>query len=218
MGDMPEVRTNPSRSFYHTGVDYTGYVDVKASKGRGIKTSKGYVAVFVCMATKVVHLELVSDLTLSAFFATLRRMAARRGAPCHIYCDNGNNFVGASRVLGQNIKLIKENISDPELLTKLTKMEIEFHFNAPSWPSAGGLWEAAVKSLKYHIKRVIGEQKLTFEEYSTILTQLEACLNTRPLCALTEDVEDLDFVTPSHFLTRTADVTIRETEHDTRTR
>ncbi|CAK1589701.1 unnamed protein product [Parnassius mnemosyne] len=218
MGDLPEARTNPSRPFYHTGVDYTGYVDVKASKGRGIKTNKGYVAVFVCMATKAVHLELVSDLTSSAFLAALRRMAARRGAPRHIYCDNGTNFVGASRVLEQNIKQLKENISDPEFLTELTKMEIEFHFNAPSWPSAGGLWEAAVKSLKYHIKRVIGEQKLTFEEYSTILTQLEACLNTRPLCALTEDVEDLDFLTPSHFLTGTADVTILETEHDARTR
>ncbi|CAK1600416.1 unnamed protein product [Parnassius mnemosyne] len=126
------------------------------------------------MATKAVHLELVSDLTSSAFLAALRRMAARRGAPRHIYCDNGTNFVGASRVLEQNIKQLKENISDPEFLTELTKTEIEFHFNAPSWPSAGGLLEAAVKSLKYHIKRVIGEQKLTFEEYSTILTQLEA--------------------------------------------
>ncbi|CAK1581584.1 unnamed protein product [Parnassius mnemosyne] len=72
------------------------------------------------MATKAVHLELVSDLTSSAFLAALRRMAARRGAPRHIYCDNGTNFVGASRVLEQNIKELKENISDPEFLTELT--------------------------------------------------------------------------------------------------
>lgn len=69
MGDLPAARTNQTRPFYQTGVDYTGYVDVKSSRGRGIKTTKGYIAVFVCMVTKAVHLELVSDLTAAAFLA-----------------------------------------------------------------------------------------------------------------------------------------------------
>ncbi|XP_026317746.1 uncharacterized protein LOC113228607 [Hyposmocoma kahamanoa] len=94
MGDLPAARSNPTRPFYNTGVDFTGCVDVKANKGRGVKTTKGYIAVFVCMVTKAVHLELVSDLSATAFIAALRRMAARRGAPRHVYCDNGTNFVG----------------------------------------------------------------------------------------------------------------------------
>lgn len=217
MGDLPESRSTPSKPFYHTGVDFTGYVDVKASKGRGIKTFKGYISVFVCMVTKAVHLELVSDLTSSAFLAALRRMAARRGTPGHIYSDNGTNFVGANKIINQETIELKSVISD-EFLSDISEMNITWHFNAPSWPSAGGLWEAAVKSLKYHLRRVIGEQKLTFEEFSTLLTQLEACLNSRPLCAITEDPDDINYLTPSHFLSSGPLLSIIETERDERTR
>ncbi|XP_050557832.1 uncharacterized protein LOC126911988 [Spodoptera frugiperda] len=217
MGDLPLARSNPTRPFFHTGVDFTGFVDVKASKGRGIKTTKGYIAVFVCMATKAVHIELVSDLTSSSFLAALRRMAARRGTPGHVYSDNGTNFVGASRILNEEFVNI-QNTLDDSFFEAIASMEINWHFNAPSWPSAGGLWEAAVKSLKYHLKRVIGSQKLTFEEYSTLLAQIEACLNSRPLCALSEDPEDLDCLTPFHFLASGPTLTIIETERDLRTR
>ncbi|XP_059045533.1 uncharacterized protein LOC131841266 [Achroia grisella] len=185
MGDLPPARTNRSRPFLHTGVDYTGHILIKANKGRGIKTTKGYVAVFVCMSTKAVHLELVSDLTTSAFLAALRRMAARRGVPRHSYSDQGTNFIGANRILQEEYNHLTE-IFSKEFMSEVTNMGIEWHFNAPAWPSAGGLWERSVQTLKYHLKRVVGEQKLTFEEYSTVLSRLEACLNSRPLCPMTD--------------------------------
>jgi hypothetical protein len=47
------------------------------------------------MATKAVHLELVSSLTAEAFIAALRHFIARRGLTDHLYSDNGSNFVGA---------------------------------------------------------------------------------------------------------------------------
>ncbi|KAG6445988.1 hypothetical protein O3G_MSEX004173, partial [Manduca sexta] len=216
MGDLPEARTNPTRPFYHTGVDYTGFVDIKSSKGRGIKCTKGYVAVFVCMATKAIHLELVSDLSSSSFIAALRRLAARRGSPRHIYSDNGTNFVGANKILEREFNIA--SILSKEFYTEISEMQIEWHFNAPSWPSAGGLWEAAVKSLKHHLKRVVGDQKLTYEEFSTILSQLEGCLNSRPLCAITEDPNDIDYLTPSHFLASGPQLTIIKSENDERTR
>ncbi|XP_028166029.1 uncharacterized protein LOC114356863 [Ostrinia furnacalis] len=217
MGDLPGARTNQTRPFYHTGVDFTGFVEVKCNKGRGIKCSKGYIAVFVCLATKAVHLELVSDLTSSAFIAALRRMTARRGAPRHMYSDNGTNFVGANNTIQQEYFNLKQTMDD-NIYQSLAEMQIEWHFNAPSWPSAGGIWEAAVKSLKYHLRRVLGDQKLTYEEFSTLLTQLEGCLNTRPLCAISEDPDDLDFLTPSHFLSSGPVLTLIETEKDQRTR
>lgn len=219
MGDLPAARCNPTRPFYHTGVDYTGYIDVKTNKGRGITTTKGYIAVFVCMVTKAVHLELVSDLSSSAFLSALRRLAARRGSPGHIYSDNGTNFVGANNILKQEFIDLKTTINS-EFLSAVTDMNIKWHFNAPSWPSAGGLWESSVKSLKFHLRRVLGEQKLTYEELSTLLSQLEACLNSRPLLALTEvpDPEEIDFLTPSHFLSSGPTLTIMETERDLITR
>lgn len=198
MADLPQPRVTPSRPFTHTGVDFTGHVELKANKGRGIKTVKGYVAVFVCLATKAVHLELVSDLSTPAFLAAFRRFSARRGTPCHVYSDNGTNFVGANRIIKKEYQDIIATINT-DFFNNINDMNIRWHFNAPAWPSAGGLWEAAVKSLKYHLKRIIGDQKLTYEEFTTLLYQIEACLNSRPLCQLTESPED-DVLTPGHFL------------------
>lgn len=99
MGDLSTARVNLLRLFYHTGVDYTSHVFVKANKGRGILTMKGYVAVFVCMVTKAVPSELVSDLTTSSFLAALRRMTARQGVPKKMYSDQGTTFIGANKVL-----------------------------------------------------------------------------------------------------------------------
>ncbi|XP_059047784.1 uncharacterized protein LOC131843186 [Achroia grisella] len=198
MADLPQPRVTPSRPFTHTGVDYTGFVELKVNKGRGIRTSKGYISVFVCLSTKAIHLELVSDLSTPAFLAAFRRFCSRRGTPQHMYSDNGTNFVGADRCLKREYKEILSYINH-EFINKVTEMEVQWHFNAPAWPSAGGLWERAVGSLKYHLKRVIGEQKLTYEEFTTLLCQIEACLNSRPLCVLSENADD-EYLTPGHFL------------------
>lgn len=199
MADLPSERTTQSPPFYHTGVDFTGFVSVKLNKGRGVRTSKGYIVVFVCMATKAVHLELASDLSSQTFIMALNRLIGRRGCPKHIYSDNGTNFVGAEKELAKQLQISK-TFNNETLTRRNTELGIEWHFNAPSWPTAGGLWEAAVKSMKYHLKRVLGEQKLTYEEFLTLLTQIEACMNSRPLCPLTEDVDDIDYLTPAHFL------------------
>lgn len=201
LSDLPKQRAQPSRPFTHSGVDFTGHVEVKLNKGRGVKTSKGYIAIFVCMATKAVHIELVSDLSTEAFIAAFQRMCARRGTPKHVYSDCGTNFIGAAKVLRKEFEEFKQTLS-PEFFTEIGKLEVEWHFNAPAWPSAGGLWEAAVKSLKHHLRRVLGEQKLTYEEFTTLLTKIEACMNSRPLCPLTEDPEEFyNYLTPGHFLT-----------------
>ena len=70
----------------------------------------------------------------------------------------------------------------------------------PHAPHFGGLWESGVKSVKYHLKRVIGDQRLTFEELSTLVSQIEACLNSRPLTPISSDPTDLNPLTPGHFL------------------
>ncbi|XP_029674528.1 uncharacterized protein LOC115242404 [Formica exsecta] len=77
---------------------------------------------------------------------------------------------------------------------------IRWCFNPPPAPHFGGLWEAAVKSFKHHLRRVLGESTLTYEEMSTLLAQIEACLNSRPLQAMSDDPDDLAALTPGHFL------------------
>ncbi|KAL7743847.1 hypothetical protein ACLKA6_000252 [Drosophila palustris] len=87
MGNLPVERLTPSRPFAHCGVDFCGPVNVYL-RIRGKAPSKSYIAIFVCFATKAVHIEVVSDLSTDAFLASLRRMIARRGLPVDIFCDN----------------------------------------------------------------------------------------------------------------------------------
>ena len=202
MGDLPQERVTPARPFLHTGIDYAGPVQLRTTKGRGHRAFKAFVAVFICLSTKAVHLEVVSDYTAEAFLATLKRFVSRRGLCRTIWSDCGTNFVGADAQLRALFAA-----SSPErrrIIGQLAADNIQWRFNPPSAPHFGGIWEAAVKSLKHHLRRVLGDATLTFEEMSTLLTQVEACLNSRPLQALSDDPEDLAALTPGHFLVGSA--------------
>ena len=54
--------------------------------------------------------------------------------------------------------------------------------------------------MKFHLRRVIGDQKLSYEEFSTLLSEIEACLNSRPLYPMSDDPNDPLPLTPGHFL------------------
>ncbi|XP_057329918.1 uncharacterized protein LOC130670521 [Microplitis mediator] len=86
----------------------------------------------------------------------------------------------------------------------------QWSFNPPGAPHMGGKWEAAVKSIKYHLQRTIADTLLTYEDFSTFLIQVEVVLNSRPLSALSEDPDDLTALTPGHFIRGAAINTIPE--------
>ncbi|KMQ82668.1 hypothetical protein RF55_22199, partial [Lasius niger] len=198
MGSLPRARVTPSRPFQHTGVDFAVPIWLRTSKGRGHKAYKAFVSVFVCFSSRAVHLEVVSDYSADAFLAAFRRFVARRGVCQAIYSDCGTNFVGADSQLKALFREVNDDAQ--RIIGRLADDGIRWHFNPPAAPHFGGLWEAAVKALKHHLRRVLGETKLTFEEMATFLAEVEACLNSRPLQALTDDPEDLDALTPGHFL------------------
>ena len=185
MGNRPAVRVTPCRPIL-----------LRTSKGRGQHAYKGYIALFVCLASKAVHLEVVSDGTTDAFLATLRRFICRRDRCSQILNDCGTAFEWADREL----RALLQASTSSQLLDPVASEGIEWTFNPPVAPHFGGIWEAAVKSVKHHLQRVIGEHKLTYEEMATLLTEIEACLNSRPLQPLFDDPEDLSVLTPGHFL------------------
>ncbi|XP_030747104.1 uncharacterized protein LOC115875730 [Sitophilus oryzae] len=193
MGNLPRDRVTPSSPFHVTGIDYAGPFLIK--RGRGCKVEKCYVGLFVCFSTKALHLELISSLATSSFIQALRRFASRRGKPIKIVSDNGTTFVGAYRELGNFLKSNRNNLVNASALG-----QINWSFIPPYSPHFGGLWEAGVKSVKHHLKRVLGNTQLTFEEFLTILCQIEGILNSRPLCPLTSDPNDFLPLTPTHFL------------------
>ncbi|XP_055916039.1 uncharacterized protein LOC129948917 [Eupeodes corollae] len=198
MGNLPIERVRFSRPFSKVGCDYAGPITLRLARGRNPKFVKGYIALFVCFVTKGVHIELVGDLSSSAFILALDRFVSRRGKPTEIWSDNATNFHGAKRFLGEMHELLMDQQRNNIIADHLSKDAIDWKFIPPSAPHFGGLWEAGVKSVKKHITRVIGEHILTYEEMYTLLSKIECLLNSRPMWQ-TSDFEPIA-LTPSHFM------------------
>lgn len=107
MGDLLENRVIQTRPFLNTGLDYCGPFYIKEKKYRNRGKIKVYACIFVCFATKAIHIEMISDLTTDAFLSGLRRFFARRGISLNLYSDNATNFVGANNELKRVIQLLK---------------------------------------------------------------------------------------------------------------
>ncbi|XP_071578330.1 uncharacterized protein [Temnothorax nylanderi] len=200
MGNLPLSRTEPARPFLRCGVDYGGPILIKEGPGRGKRTIKSYIALFVCFVTKALHIELVYDCTAETFLHALKRFISRRGKPSDIYSDNGTNFVGANKELKELRNLLRSQQFENKVVSELSVDRIDWHFIPPSAPHFGGIWEAGIKSTKYHLKRIVGNALLTYEEMYTVLTQIESCLNSRPITAISSDPNDPCALTPGHFL------------------
>ncbi|XP_014209793.1 uncharacterized protein LOC106640311 [Copidosoma floridanum] len=104
MAPLPSSRITPARAFSRTGIDYAGPFKVLASRGRGIYTTKAYIAVFVCMCTKALHLELVGDLTTVSFLGALSRFCGWRGRPAQLWSDNAICFRGVDAELQEALR------------------------------------------------------------------------------------------------------------------
>ncbi|XP_025262292.1 uncharacterized protein LOC112637249 [Camponotus floridanus] len=173
MSSLPTARVAPARPFLRTGVDYAGPIRVSSEPEREEVTSR------------------TRDSSPSSSASPPRPSTwkpHRTTPPMHFSLRFGASLlVGASSSDGRRIAHIAA--SD----------EIRWRFNPPAAPHFGGLWEAAVKSTKHHLRRVLGDTTLTFEEM-TFLAQEEACLNLRPLQALSDDHDDITALTPGHFL------------------
>ena len=202
MGQLPPSRLDPDLAFFHTGIDFAGPYITREGPVRKPTYLKSYLAVFVCFCTKAVHLEVVKDLTTDSFVASLIKFVSRRSLPLNIHTDNGSNLVGAKNELYDLYKFLQDKKNQNLIQSYLFSQKVTWHTIPERAPHFGGLWEAAVKAAKHHLERVVGSQRLTYDELETVVCQAEACMNSRPLGSITSHSPDgLTPLTPGHFLT-----------------
>lgn len=204
MDQLPKERVVPIRPFYNTDLDYAGLVTLKTWRGRTTRTYKSYLAIFICLAPSAIHIEVVTEYNTDAFIAAYKRFTGRRGICTSLQSDCGTNFMGADAELkrlfdssSKELHHLASLLANDNTIWKFNKnilfeSSIRLHF--------GGKWETAVKSTKYHMRRVLKNIILTYEEMTTVMAQIEAVLNSRPLCPLSDDASDYNALTSGHFL------------------
>ena len=207
MSDIREDRFFiDEKPFTNTRVDYLGpyHIEFSERTRSNQATAKRYVALFTCLTRRAVHLEIAGYLPTDVFILVLRRFISRRGQVNIIRSDNGINFVGSSKELKQAIKNIDKSTVNKHLVAK----GIKGKFSPPVSPSMGGIWGSLVKSVKRFLKVIIRNKLFTEKCLSTFLCEVESILNQGPLTPISDDVNDLKALTPSHFITDSYENTI----------
>lgn len=188
-GNHPAGRlAHHQRPFTCTGVDYFG--PLLTTFGRG--TRKTYVALFTCLTTRAVHLEMTNSLTTDSAVMALRRFIARRGCPREIWSDNGTNLHGAEKIL--------RDAAEEATEVEAVRRKIAWRFIPPGAPFMGGAWERMVKSVKNALGAVLTSQTPSEEVLATLLAEVEMTVNSRPLTHVSVDPEDPEALTPNHFI------------------
>ena len=195
MAELAKIRLTPYESpFTYSGVDYFGPFQVK--RGRGKVAGKRWGAIFVCMNSRAVHLEVAKSLETDDFILLLMRFLNRRGHVKELRSDNGTNFVGANREIKEAI----EHIDDGKVRSELLQHGCKWVFYPPGASHMSGVWERLVKSVKRSLKAIIGKDLINEEVLQTVFTEAERIANSRPLTRTSSSPEDDEPLTPSHFL------------------
>lgn len=156
---------------------------------------KIWIAIFICLQTKAIDLQVVPDMTADAFIGALKTFCAVCGYPSRIFSDNGTNFKAASRKLHEFAKLLRKEKG--RLVDETENKAIQWQFTPPLTPHFGGIWESNIRRFKESLHKTYGTGAMTADEWQIAIKEIESCLNSRPLTT-TENGGNL--LTPGHFL------------------
>ncbi|XP_060597240.1 uncharacterized protein LOC132751135 [Ruditapes philippinarum] len=192
---LPRSRVTESVPFSRTGLDCFGPVYLKTTTG---DEKKAWVCLLTCLVTRAVHLELFCDMTTEEFLLGYRRFIAQRGTPSHIISDNAKQFKAASLVIDKIWHCI---LHSHEVQSYSANANIQWKFIIELAPWMGGFYERLVGLVKRSFRKAVGRKRLTIIQAQTLIKEIEAVVNSRPLVYIGDDVNSTIALTPSHFLT-----------------
>ena len=202
MGDLPESRLcDGEPPFTRTAIDYFGPIEVEYGRDR---MKKMWGAIFTCMTTRAIYLDLALSLSSDDFLLILRRFIGLYGKPKRIHSDNGTNFVGAEKILREAV-LDLHGADTPNQFMK--KQLIDWCFQPARTPHFGGTHESLVRTTKRALYAALdqersGQRRPTEDMLRTLLYEVAGLLNSRPLTYASSDPEDPRPLTPNDFLNR----------------
>ncbi|KAL2089355.1 hypothetical protein ACEWY4_014043 [Coilia grayii] len=196
MADLPKERLCVAPPFTHVGLDVFGPWNVTARRTRGgMAQSKRWALLFTCMSTRAVHIEVIESMDSSSCINAIRRFFAIRGPAKTLHSDCGTNFIGASKELG---------FGEPSVQGYISQEGCTWHFNPPHASHMGGVWERMIGVARKILDSMLMQTKvvLSHEVLCTLMAEVSAIMNARPLVPIQTD-PDLPFLlTPSTLLTQ----------------
>ncbi|XP_075315887.1 uncharacterized protein LOC142375626 [Odontesthes bonariensis] len=202
MSELPANRLSVSPPFTHVGVDVFGPWTVTSRRTRGGHAeSKRWAVIFTCLSTRAVHIEVLENMTTASFINGLRRFTAIRGPIKTLRSDRGTNFIGACKELNLDTE-------DPDLKTHLHDSKCTWIFNPPHSSHMGGVWERMIGIARRILDALLlktNTSHLTHEVLTTLMAEVTAIMNSRPLVPVSSDSEAPAVLTPSMLLTQKAE-------------
>lgn len=204
MADLPADRLEESPPFTYVGVDVFGPWSVVTRRTRGGQAnSKRWAVLFTCLCIRAIHIEVIEDMSSSAFINALRRFVAIRGKVKQFRSDRGTNFVGATSDLG----IDTVNVEDQEVKKVLFNSGSVWIFNPPHSSHMGGAWERMIGMTRRLLESVLKDVGiLTHEVLVTLMAEVSAIVNSRPLIPVSYDSEVPEILRPSTILTHKTDI------------
>lgn len=201
MADLPADRLSPEPPFTNVGIDVFGPWSVVTRRTRGGSAdSKRWAVIFVCMSVRAVHIELIESMSTPSFINALRRFFSIRGPAKLLRSDRGTNFVGACKEL-------KINVNDTEVNHYLKDKGCTWIFNPPHASHMGGSWERLIGVARRILDGMLIQKptRLTHEVLATLMAEVMAIINARPLVPVSTDPEAPEILTPALLLTQKRD-------------
>jgi len=189
---LPEFRLDESRPYKAVAIDFTGHLMVKEGK----TVRKCYLCLFTCCATRNIHLEIVDDMSTLTFLRAFRRFCAAYSVPEIIYCDNAKTFKASDTEL----KRLYDIVDTQETQKHLSEKRIKFKYIPVQASWMAGVHERCIGTCKKAIRKVLGKAMICRDELCTLIKEVQAIVNNRPLTYVSSNLEELEILSPNHLI------------------